>query len=311
MPKANTSTGNLMISVFDGRRQPFSSSARLLIRVIDGNQDTQVNKFRKGPNIAVRNLPFFDNFGDDYTVLTSADKYNSAGFRPVKLLQNAWQHVDLMLLRKNAGFNFSLANWNTLAVSHPILSQLLAAGTDSGTAAKARYDDLLENRSETLAGFFNIATAMATILLPVGTPLDYLKELIWGDLAQNRFFAFADGELVAQVERAAAQRVFAPEFGSNLFHPGATRSYKQIQFGEANVQITFHENDTQTIGGLPCVKVELDMDYYRDIAAHALLEVLPNTLSGSLTDPKQVYVLRWMAGRHAGIPEFNPPYTIV
>jgi RHS repeat-associated protein len=28
-----------------------------------------------------------------------------------------------------------------------------------------------------------------------------------------------------------------------------------------------------------------------------------------MTDPKQVYVLRWIAGRHAGVPEFAPPYT--
>jgi hypothetical protein len=53
------------------------------------------------------------------------------------------------------------------------------------------------------------------------------------------------------------------------------------------------------------------MDYYKDIGAHTLLEVLPNTISGRLTDPKQVYMLRWIAGRHAGVPEFDPPYTIV
>ena len=33
-------------------------------------------------------------------------------------------------------------------------------------------------------------------------------------------------------------------------------------------------------------------------------------LSGGLTNPETVYVLRWMAGRHAGIPEFEPPFTI-
>jgi hypothetical protein len=42
-----------------------------------------------------------------------------------------------------------------------------------------------------------------------------------------------------------------------------------------------------------------------------VLEVIPNALSGGLTSPQEVYVLRWSAGRHAGVPEFNPPYTIV
>jgi hypothetical protein len=44
-----------------------------------------------------------------------------------------------------------------------------------------------------------------------------------------------------------------------------------------------------------------------DLLAHGLLEVLP----GSTTDPLQVYILRWIAGRHAGVPEFDPPYTVV
>jgi len=39
-------------------------------------------------------------------------------------------------------------------------------------------------------------------------------------------------------------------------------------------------------------------------------EVIPNTITHGLTDPKKVYVLRWIAGRHAGVPEFVPPYTI-
>jgi hypothetical protein len=34
------------------------------------------------------------------------------------------------------------------------------------------------------------------------------------------------------------------------------------------------------------------------------------TITHGLTDPKKVYVLRWIAGRHAGVPEFAPPYTI-
>jgi len=94
------------------------------------------------------------------------------------------------------------------------------------------------------------------------------------------------------------------------FHKGATSSYKQIQFGEANVQLTFHENDTQIIDGTECIVVEPDIDYYKDLLSHALLEVLVNDSGGTLTDPKNVYVLRWIAGRRAGVPEFNPPTTI-
>jgi len=40
------------------------------------------------------------------------------------------------------------------------------------------------------------------------------------------------------------------------------------------------------------------------------LHLLPNALSHGLTNPAEVYVLRWITGRHAGVAEFNPPYTI-
>jgi hypothetical protein len=56
--------------------------------------------------------------------------------------------------------------------------------------------------------------------------------------------------------------------------------------------------------------VEPDMDYYKDPAAHILLEVIPNTLTHRLTHPAEVYVLRWIAGQTAGIPESAPLYTI-
>jgi hypothetical protein len=38
-----------------------------------------------------------------------------------------------------------------------------------------------------------------------------------------------------------------------------------------------------------------------------------NLFSGARTalpPATQVYVLRWIAGRHAGVPNFEPPYTL-
>jgi len=58
-----------------------------------------------------------------------------------------------------------------------------------------------------------------------------------------------------------------------------------------------------------CVVIEPDIDYYKDLLAHALLEVLPNKFTGGLTDPRAVYLLRWMAGQQAG-SNFNPLYTM-
>lgn len=76
------------------------------------------------------------------------------------------------------------------------------------------------------------------------------------------------------------------------------------------MQLTFHEKNRQTINGVDCVYVESDMDYFKDPAAHLILELIPNGLIGTVTNPRVVYVLRWIAGRHAGIPDFDTLYTI-
>lgn len=49
-----------------------------------------------------------------------------------------------------------------------------------------------------------------------------------------------------------------------------------------------NQNDTKTIDGVECIKVEPDIDYYKDIGAHTLLEVIPNAATHGLTDPKKV-----------------------
>jgi hypothetical protein len=70
------------------------------------------------------------------------------------------------------------------------------------------------------------------------------------------------------------------------------------------------QQNTKKIEGVQCVEVEPDIDYFKDLGAHTVLEVIPNSITHGLTDPKKVYVLQWIAGRHAGVPEFVPPYTI-
>ena len=300
----------LLVRVFNGARQPIDPGVNLLITLRDGFQNQVFRDYRKGPTIEF-DLPFHNNLQDNYTVIVSAKGYRDAGFTPVKVSQTIQQVVDLMLIPKKIKFNFTGAAWATLQGSHPQLYALLSQGAASDAAAKARYNKLAQDDAAALAAILNITTALSQIHLPQGTPMDYLKEMIWDtSMKQDRFFAYADKSLIDQVRLAAAQGEFAPEAGAAIFHPGATLSYKQIQFGEANVQITFHEEDSCKIGDVDCIKVEPDIDYYKDLGAHALLEVVPNHISGGLTKPEQVYLLRWIAGQRAGLPAFDPLYTI-
>ena len=303
-------TGSLMVNIFDGTRQPIGAGTQVLLTIIDGNQKQIVRDYYPVPQKF--EVPIYDNFGDNYTVLASAKGCKDAGFTPVKMVAGAVQSVDLMLMPNDATFNFRDALWPTLKQAHPDFAAILTQGAANDGAAESRYTQLMEMQPASLASFFNLATAMSAIGLNQGTPLDYIKGVIWdSSFAQDRFFGWADPELITQII-AATPKIFKPEFDPSIFHGTATRSWKQIQFGEANVQLTFHEKDpANQIGGINCVKIEPDIDYYKDLGAHFLLEVVVNAITHSLTDPKQVYVLRWMAGRHRGVPEFNPPYVIV
>jgi hypothetical protein len=302
-------SSSLKVNVFDGTRQPIDPGKKILITITDGTAKQIVrSEFPSGTTFEV---PFHDNFGDNYTVLAFVGGYEQAGFMPVVCSPNVPQVLDLMLLKKDSGFNFAAARWETLGDFNPDLANLLAHGAADAGVARFRYTQLMESQPAVLACLFNITTAMASINLRAFDPLHYCKELIWDNtMAQDRFFAYADPELYEEVKLAAHQGEFSQEIGFAAFHPGATDSYKQIQFGEANVQLTFHANDTKVIDGLTCIKIEPDIDYFKDLLSHALLEVIVNGISGNLTDPRQVYVLRWIAGRHAGVDAFNPPYVI-
>jgi hypothetical protein len=300
-------TAKLNVNVFDGARRPFANKVMYTVR--DGNQKIFFEKIA-GPNLSLQ-VPFYDNFADLYTVTASANGYQPAGFTPVTVRATNPVSLDLMLIPKNGTYHFVATSLSAIQTLRPGLGRLLEAGAASAADAQNRYSDLLEKQPAALADILNITAALEQIHLPSGTPEDYLQELVWDNtMKQDRFFVWADTRLADQISQAAARGVFAPEPGSGVFQAGATRVYKQIQFGEANVQFAFHERNRKSINGTDCVVVELSVDYYKDLQAHLLLEVISNTLNGALTDPRMVYVLRWIAGRRAGVPEFDPLYTI-
>jgi len=300
-------TSQVTINVYDGTRNPFSAATNILYTILDGNQKQHLRKEVRAASLQATGLPFFDNYGDNYCVLAYAQRFQQAGFVPVKLSPRQPVAVDLMLIPKDPQFNFADAPWDVIKVKLPFL----ASGIDDATG-RDRYEMLMEDKPKALAALLNITTAMSQIFLPAGTPLEYIKQAIWDEsIEQDRFFAWCDPKLVDQVRAATAQGVFAPEVAPGIFHPGATASWKQVQFGEANVQLTFHENDKLEIDGQSYIKLEPDIDYYKDPLAHTVLEVLPHAITGGLTNPDVVYVLRWIAGRRAGVPEFSPPYVII
>lgn len=307
-PAVDPNSGFVNVSIFNGARQPMDSAAKILLTVREGAQNQLFRNSVDAPNVTLQ-LPFHNNFTDDYSIVAFADGYEQAGFQPVRIGPSVRAQLDLMLLPKKGDFHFAAARWSDLLVKKPLVARIFAASlTGSGADAWA---ELMETHPDRLACLLNLTTAMQQISLPQGTPLDYFKTFDLPALAPDRIFGYADAKLVDQVRLAAQHGEFDTEPAIDLsLHGDATSSFKQIQFGEANVQLTFHENRRSSMDGVDCVYVEPDIDYFKDPAAHLLLEVIPNGLTGNVSNPRVVYVLRWIAGRHAGVPEFDPLYTI-
>jgi len=316
-----TPSGSILFNLVDGTRQPLPADVQWSARIFDGRslsgnerKETSVNG--SGPIELVKGLTYFNNLFDNYSAIVSAKGYQGAAWQPVHISPVKPVAVNLMLVQENARPNFSGASWQALTSIRPRFAQILSAGIDN---APARYADLIaRNGGLILCSVLNLLTAMSQILLPSEKgPLDYYWQPIWDDpqfqMAQDRFFAYVDKALVPDVVKAGAMGSFSEESNPGLLHPGATLSYKQTQFDVTNVQLTFHQENAKALQGpggpVDCVVIEPDIDYYKDLLAHFFLEVIPNKATQGLTDPRMVYVLRWMAGKEAG-SEFNPIYTM-
>jgi hypothetical protein len=327
---------NIILNVYDGKRQLLDKSVKWSAQVSDGrdlsSRKTLLFADLHGGSQAF-NVPFFDNFADNYTIIVNADGFQDGAWYPVTVNDRVPVTVDILLLPKNGAFHFDGASWDKLSLARPNVAKMIRACSPSPEAAGAMYTQGFEGRPKSIACFLNLVTAMADMQLPSGkSPLDYYWNVCWpeGDpstagwtqqfdnvMKQDRIFCYVDQAILPDVQAAARQGAFSKELDPDLWgHSGATESYKQVQFDVANVQLTFHGRDTATFqdenhNPVQCLKIEPDIDYYKDLGAHGLLEVIPNTVTHGLTDPMVVYMLRWMAARReAHLPEFNPLYTV-
>lgn len=301
----SASGAELQVRVYSSELALLDQPTEIIIN--DGNHNQVFRRTIKAGSLNQAVEPQ-GNWYDNFTVLATSDGFNQQG-----LFVKIGDHItsaDIMLMPSKPKFSF--LEWSTLQSEAPKVAARLAAGSADGASARKRYEALVTANGETLACMLNIMAALDQILFTNKTALDYVVEMDWSAKnARDRFFAWCLPEMLVETKKAAGDSKFTEEKGCAAFHPGSTCSYKQVDFGEANVQLTFHENDTRGTGQQRLLKVEIDIDYYKDLLAHGLMEVIVNTLTQKLTDPKQVYVLRWMAGRRAGRPEFAPPYEIV
>ena len=136
-PATAPQTSPLQVNIFDGTRQSISGDVPILYTITDGNSKCLIRN--EYPPNTVFDVPFYDNFGDNYTALAFADGYNQAGFTPIACSPRVHQMLDVMLLKKDSGFNFAAGQWDRLATTNSVLSGILARGAADDATARDRY----------------------------------------------------------------------------------------------------------------------------------------------------------------------------
>ena len=307
-------TGNIHVTIVDGRRQPLAPGTDVLVNLLGGAQKF-TGWWVKGGDINLAQIPFTDTGQDAYYVFAKAKGYgDSVTPYPVAISPGKTVEAVLLTTPENAAFHFE--QWEDFQKTDANVVKLVSSGAaDAGK----RYSDTFEKLPMQMGALLNLATAINDIPLADGSdPLsDYYWEVIWDLLAPDRFWAWVDACFADRVKELANLHAFAEEADAAHWHPAngtigaATRSWKQTRFEVANVQLTFHETTKDKRNGVDCVVIEPDIDLYKDLLAHGLCEVIPNLATGGKTDPRVVYAMRWMATRQeTGVPEFNPPFTI-
>lgn len=300
-------TGNIKVNIVDGRRNWLPSPHSVLLQLWRNGTELAHEHFYDANSITV-SFEVHDNTSDQFRVVAFADGYSQSGLHPVDLKAGETVPVYLMLIPKEGRPDFTEARPGNLAANGPQLEELLRR-----SSAMAEFDALRDSQLE-CAGLLNITTAMNDIELLPKHPLRYFTKILWenppgkdrGRPQPDRFFGFAEPELLVEIKKQLGNQFSEEKDPARKGHPGATCSFKQNSFGEANLQLTFHENTKDGNN----IMVEADLDFFKDQFAHFFLEVIPNKITGGKTNPFAMYVLRWMAARQKGLT-FSPPYRIV
>ncbi len=309
-PLPVTQTSSIKLFIYDGTRR-LAAGEPMLVRLRDGEGKELFNGYLKGPTIQFTALPIRNNYRDSYTITVSARNNKSAGLVGVKVQKAGVTQVSLMLVARVVVYDFRQARWQALKTHNPEFVRIISAGTASDTEAMVRYYQLLLQSPDSAACLLNILTALDSFPAARLPPLlPFVQELTWDyTMSQDRVYGYVAAEFIEVIAAAARGKMFSRAAFPSIEHQGATSSFRELSFAEANLQITFHERNRKLINGRDCVRVEFDIDYYRDLFSHLFLEVIPNTVSTHRTDPQKVYRLRWTASINANRP-FAPPYVL-
>ena len=320
----------LGVQIYDGaRRQLTKPVDQILVTLRNGYQKVLHRRSHASPEIDF-SVPFRNSLADRFTVLAWQDGAHQSGFYPITVSPEKRRDVKLMLVPENPLYDFGRASWQALEQNAYLYGWITGSFREKDYAAIAG-ESAETPETNKLATLLNITEAVRRIDVKgeqAGFLLNDFSRLYDPSppapasdgpvgpvgFREDRVYVWVD-ERVHQVISTHPDFKEEPRGDHRLPGNGAKPkiSYKQQQAGEANLQFTFYE---QALGVSERV-LELDMDYYKDKAAHFLLEFVPHKVAkvpglGFLekrTDPRRIYTLRWTADHNDG-RTFDPLYTL-
>jgi hypothetical protein len=289
----------LDLLVLNGEREPITIPT-VWIRVLDANNKLVFHGLVQLTN-GVGAIPNQHSFSFPLKISVSQKGYRASQIQGV--LETAGQ-ISITLVDKHATFDFLYPSLEQMQAAQPQLSALIV-GFDSQADAENRYSVWKNTQQKQLAALLNLSTALEQ--LPSGSLLPYYKEVV--SIQQDRFFAYADADLLAAVQSLYDQGLFDRQGRIDLMlHHGGTLSFKEMDLPEANLQITFHQRDTKIVNGRKLVLVETDIDYFKTFWKHMIEEVCYHIGTRRKSSPTTVY--RFRSNEQKPGVVFNPPYRL-
>src|SRR5450631_2001282 len=119
---------NIILNVYDGKRQLLDKAVKWSAQAIDGrglNERRTLTFANLSGGSKLLNVPFFDNFGDNYTVVVTADGYEDGAWRPVTVSDRGPVTAEILLLPNKSALDF--VTWDQLNQSRPNVAKMIRA----------------------------------------------------------------------------------------------------------------------------------------------------------------------------------------
>src|SRR5438552_3269178 len=155
-------TGDIHLTIVDGRRQMLPAGTQVLIRLLNGAKKFD-GWWAKGGEIDLKGIPLMDTGNDAYNVFASADGYSDA-VTPNRVEIKRGETVDAYLLASPKHGKFHFQKWAQFKEGDPRIVSLVSNGSDN---PEKRYTDTYEGKAtETQMGaLLTMAAAIRDIPL--------------------------------------------------------------------------------------------------------------------------------------------------